>query len=97
MSHRVPVSVDDSQDPLARMRVAQLADELRPDCFKDAKLIVADRVTKEIAGQLYRRGKVVRPPSKLPPPSGAKSQPEGSIERLACERRHKPKRLFEIP
>jgi len=35
------------------MRVAQLADELRPDCFKDAKLILPDPVTTEIAGQLY--------------------------------------------
>ena len=53
MSHRVPVSSDDSQDPLARMRVAQLADELRPDCYEDAKLIRAEPITQEIAGQLY--------------------------------------------
>ena len=53
MAHRVPISVDDSQDPLARMRVAQLADELRPDCYKDAKLILADPITNHLAGQLY--------------------------------------------
>ena len=53
MSHRVPISVDDSQDPLARMRVAQLAEELMPDCYVDAKLIRADPITEEIAGQLY--------------------------------------------
>jgi four helix bundle protein len=53
MAHRVPISVDDSQDPLARMRVAQLADELRPDCYEDSKLILANPITIHIAGQLY--------------------------------------------
>jgi hypothetical protein len=36
------------------------------------KLLIIEAVKKS-QGQLYRRGKVVRPPSKLPPPSGAKS------------------------
>ena len=53
MSHRVPVSVDDSQDPLGRMRVFELAGELIPDCYKDAKLLRTDPITEEIAGQLY--------------------------------------------
>src|SRR5687767_9610061 len=53
MAHRMPVSVDDSQDPLSRMRVFQLARELFPDCFGDAKLIRAEPITEGIAGQLY--------------------------------------------
>jgi len=53
MAHRMPVSVDDSQDPLSRMRVVQLARELFPDCFGDAKLIRAEPITEGIAGQLY--------------------------------------------
>ena len=53
MSHRTPVSADDSHDPLTRMRVFQLASELIPDCFGDAKLIRAESITQEIAGQLY--------------------------------------------
>ena len=53
MAHRLPVSADDSQDPLSRMRVYQLAGELIPDCFDDAKLILANPITTEIAGQLY--------------------------------------------
>jgi four helix bundle protein len=35
------------------MRVFHLASELIPDCFADAKLIRADPITGEIAGQLY--------------------------------------------
>jgi hypothetical protein len=31
MAHRIPGSADDSQDPLNRMRVFQLAGELIPD------------------------------------------------------------------
>jgi len=53
MAHRMPVSADDSQDPLSRMRVFQLARELIPDCFGDAKLIRAEPITEGIAGQLY--------------------------------------------
>jgi four helix bundle protein len=53
MAHRVPVSVETSHDPLNRMRVYQLAVELVPDAFKDAKLIRSEPVTEEIAGQLY--------------------------------------------
>ena len=53
MAHRIPVSADDSQDPLNRMRVFQLAGELIPDCFGDARLVRAEPITEEIAGQLY--------------------------------------------
>jgi len=53
MAHRLPVSADDSQDPLSRMRVYQLAGELIPDCFEDAKLVREEAITAEIAGQLY--------------------------------------------
>ena len=53
MAHRLPVSADDSQDPLTRMRVYQLAGELIPDCFEDAKLVREEAITAEIAGQLY--------------------------------------------
>ena len=35
------------------MRVFQLASELIPDCFGDAKLIRAEPITEEIAAQLY--------------------------------------------
>jgi hypothetical protein len=54
MAHRIPVSADDSQDPLSRMRVFQLAGELIPDCFGDAKLVRAEPITEEIAGQMRR-------------------------------------------
>ena len=53
MAHRIPVSDDDSHDPLSRMRVFQLAGELIPDCFDDAKLVRTEPITEEIAGQLY--------------------------------------------
>ena len=53
MAHRTPVSADDSQDPLNRMRVFQLAGELIPDSFGDARLMRAEPITEEIAGQLY--------------------------------------------
>ena len=53
MAHRVPVSADDSHDPLKRMRVHELSGELIPDCFADAKLVRAEPITEEIAGQLY--------------------------------------------
>ncbi len=35
------------------MRVFQLAGELIPECFSDAKLVLEEPVTAEIAGQLY--------------------------------------------
>jgi four helix bundle protein len=53
MALRARVSADDSQDPLNRMRVFQLAAELIPDCFGDARVVRADPITEEIAGQLY--------------------------------------------
>jgi len=53
MTHRVPVNADDSQDPLKRMTAYRIADELMPDAYNDAKLLLADAVTKEIAPQLY--------------------------------------------
>ena len=53
MSHRVPVSAETSHDPLARMRVFQLAAGLIPDAFEDVRALQADPVTEEIAGQLY--------------------------------------------
>ena len=53
MTHHVPISADDSQDPLFRMRVFQLAGEIIPECYEDAKLIRNEPVTEEIAPQLY--------------------------------------------
>ena len=53
MAHLTSVSADDSQDPLNRMRVYQLARELIPDCFGDAQLVRAEPITEQIAGQLY--------------------------------------------
>ena len=53
MSHVVPVSLESSHDPLARMRVFQLATSLIPDAFEDAKLLKVEPITAEIAGQLY--------------------------------------------
>ncbi len=53
MSHHTPVSADESHDPLARMRVFELAGLLMPDSFDDAKLLRAEPITELIAGQLY--------------------------------------------
>jgi four helix bundle protein len=53
MAHRLPVSADDSQDPLNRMQVFQLAGKLIPDCYEDAKLVKEEPITAEICGQLY--------------------------------------------
>jgi four helix bundle protein len=53
MAHHAPVSVESSHDPLTRMRVFQLAAELIPDAFEDAKVLRAEPITEEIAGQLY--------------------------------------------
>ncbi len=52
MSHSV-ISSELSRDPLARMRAYQLARELVPDAWKDAKVLKAEPITEEIAGQLY--------------------------------------------
>jgi four helix bundle protein len=53
MAHHAPVSVETSHDPLTRMRVFQLAAELIPDAFEDAKVLRGEPITEEIAGQLY--------------------------------------------
>ena len=53
MAHRVPVSLETTNDPLARMRVFQIATALMPDAFQDAKLLYAEPITRENAGQLY--------------------------------------------
>ena len=53
MSHNAP-AIEDSRDPLARMKVYTLARELVPDCWKDAKLLRADPLTQDISGQLYK-------------------------------------------
>jgi four helix bundle protein len=53
MSHTVPVLLETSHDPIARMRVFQLAQGLIPDAFEDAKLLEAELITAPIAGQLY--------------------------------------------
>ena len=53
MAHRVPVSLETSHDPITRMRVYQLATALIPDAYEDAKLLLADPITAENAGQLY--------------------------------------------
>ena len=53
MAHRVPISVETSHDPLGRMRVYQLAKAIIPDTFVDAKALLAEPITAEIAGQLY--------------------------------------------
>ena len=53
MAHRIPVSADDSHDPLSRMRAYQLAAELIPDCYADAQLIINGPITKDLAPDLY--------------------------------------------
>ena len=53
MAHRVPVSLETSHDPITRMRVYQLATALIPDAYEDAKLLLADPITADNAGQLY--------------------------------------------
>lgn len=54
MSHNLtPVSVDTSNDPLARMRVVTLGRELLDVAWVDAKKLSDDRLTEEISGQLY--------------------------------------------
>lgn len=53
VAHNVPVSAGASHDPLGRMRVYQLASELVPDAFQDAKALKVDVITERLAGQLY--------------------------------------------
>ena len=53
MAHRIPVSADDSHDPLSRMRVYQLAVALIPDCYADAQLVINGPITKDLAPDLY--------------------------------------------
>jgi four helix bundle protein len=53
MAHHARVSVETSHDPLTRMRVFQLAAELIPHAYEDAKALRAEPITEEIAGQLY--------------------------------------------
>ncbi|HUQ19936.1 MAG TPA: four helix bundle protein [Gemmatimonadaceae bacterium] len=53
MAHHLPVSADESHDPLSRMRAYQLATELIPDCFDDATRVHKHPVTKNNAPQLY--------------------------------------------
>ena len=53
MTHRVPVRYDDSQDPLKRSRLEQIAEALIQDAFDDAKKLAAELVTQEISPQLY--------------------------------------------
>ena len=53
MAHRIPVSADDSHDPLNRMRVYQMAVELVPDCYADALVIIKGPITKDLAPDLY--------------------------------------------
>lgn len=52
MPHPLP-SVDTSRDPLARMRVYQIARDLVPDCWNDAEKLRHHPVTEKLAGQLY--------------------------------------------
>jgi four helix bundle protein len=53
MSHRLPVTTENSHDPLERMRAYQIAGELMPDAYDDAKILKGDSITEEIAPQLY--------------------------------------------
>jgi four helix bundle protein len=43
----------ESKDPVARMRVYQLAFKLRPACLEDSQTILQNPITEKIAGQLY--------------------------------------------
>ena len=53
MAHHLPVSVDDSHDPLNRMRAHQIAEGLIADAFDDATKLKAEIITVGIASQLY--------------------------------------------
>jgi len=45
MAHHVPVTVDDSHDPLNRMRAHQIAETLIEDAFADATKLKAEIIT----------------------------------------------------
>src|SRR5688572_12555972 len=53
MTHHVPVTVDDSHDPLNRMRAHQIAATIIEVAFADATRLTAEIITVEIAPQLY--------------------------------------------
>jgi len=53
MSHTVPVSAADGHDPLFRMRVYQLADELLKESWNDAEKLRLHPATIKVSGQLY--------------------------------------------
>ena len=53
MAHNIPVALEDSHDPLKRMRAFELAEALVEDAFADATKLKVDPVTREIAPQLY--------------------------------------------
>ena len=46
-------SYDNSRDPLRKMRVYQMAEDLMPDCFLDAGQVLKNPITTKIASQLY--------------------------------------------
>ena len=41
------------RDPLARMRVYQLAKQLRSEVWEDAEVLAANPITEKVSGQLY--------------------------------------------
>jgi four helix bundle protein len=51
MAHNV--SEREGNDPLRRMRVYQIAEELAADCWDDAEALTQHPIAKEIGGQLY--------------------------------------------
>ena len=53
MSHSPPPTEESGRDPLARMRVYQLARDLIPDCWIDCDKLRHHPVTQKISGQLY--------------------------------------------
>jgi len=53
MSHHLPASYEGSRDPLRRMKVYVLAEELRPDAWDDATVLAKNPLTESIGVQLY--------------------------------------------
>ena len=49
----LPGLESESRDPLKRMRVAQLAEELIPDAWKDAEMLRSHPTTVNVSAQLY--------------------------------------------
>jgi len=47
------VSIGDSRDPIRKSRINELFEELMPDCFADAEVLVKNPITEKVAGQLY--------------------------------------------